>query len=338
MMGTGMKDCERGESRMPAEILDRVLDGRIAWTRDSLSSSDGVVALTPDCLAEIREVAALLKDNPVPVLALNPDEFDMPSCKRSMAEARRELDQGVGFVLVDRLPVDEFGRETATAIYWLLCSMVARPVAQKWDGCMVYDVRDTGQKPGNGVRPDITNVEQNFHTDNSYNLCPPDYVALLCLQTAKLGGISRIVSFASAHNEMRRRHPELLPRLYRPYWFDRQREHAPDDVKVLSHPLFEAEGGRLLARLSRFQVVNGYKLAMEALDDEGAAALDALEAIMNQPGLGKEFFFERGQIQILDNRRCGHKRTEFHDHPEPERKRHLVRLWLRERGRIFYNG
>lgn len=333
-----MKDCERGESRMPVEILDRVLDGRIAWTRDSLSSSDGVLALTPDCLSEIREVAALLKDNPIPVLALNPDAFDMPSCKRSMAEARRELDQGVGFVLVDRLPVDEFGRETATAIYWLFCSMVARPVAQKWDGRMVYDVRDTGQKPGNGVRPDITNVEQNFHTDNSYNLCPPDYVALLCLQTAKLGGISRIVSFASAHNEMRRRHPELLPRLYRPYWFDRQREHAPDDVKVLSHPLFEAEGGRLLARLSRFQVVNGYKLAMEALDDEGAAALDALEAIMNQPGLGKEFFFERGQIQILDNRRCGHKRTEFQDHPEPERKRHLVRLWLRERGRIFYNG
>ncbi len=59
---------------------------------------------------------------------------------------------------------------------------------------------------------------------------------------------------------------------------------------------------------------------------------------MNQPALSKEFFFERGQIQIVDNRRCGHKRTEFHDYPEPERRRHLVRLWLRDRGRSFYNG
>jgi alpha-ketoglutarate-dependent taurine dioxygenase len=323
---------------MSSGMLDRVLDGPIAWTRDSLSPEDGAFALTPDCLAEVREVAALLKNNPIPVLAIRPAEFAMPACERLMAGAQRELEHGVGFVLIDRLPVDEIGRDAATVIYWLLCSMAARPVAQKWDGRMVYDVRDTGQKPGNGVRPDITNVEQNFHTDNSYNLCPPDYVALLCLQTAKSGGISRIVSFASAHNEMRRRHPGLLPRLYRPYWFDRQREHAPDDVKVLSHPLFEADGGRLLARLSRFQVVNGYKLAAETLDGEGAAALEALEEIMNEPGLSKEFFFEPGQIQIVDNRRCGHKRAEFHDHPEPERKRHLVRLWLRERGRTFYNG
>lgn len=323
---------------MSATYLDRAIGEPIAWTRDSLTNDDGLIRLTPACLAEIREVAALLRANPLPVLALRPADFAMPACTALMAEAARELADGVGFVLIDRLPVAEIGRDAATAIYWLLCSMVARPVAQKWDGRMVYDVRDTGQKPGNGVRPDITNVEQNFHTDNSYNLCPPDYVALLCLQTAKEGGISRIVSFASAHNEMRRRHPELLARLYRPYWFDRQREHAPDDVKVISHPLFETDGQRLLARLSRFQVVNGYKLAGETIDPEGAAALEALEAIMNEPAFSKEFFFEPGQIQIVDNRRCGHKRTEFHDHPDPERRRHLVRLWLRDRGRPFYNG
>lgn len=323
---------------MSATYLDRAIGAPIAWTRDSLAHNDGLIRLTPACLAEIREAAALLRANPLPVLALRPGDFAMPACATLMAEARRELADGVGFVLIDRLPVAEIGRDAATAIYWLLCSMVARPVAQKWDGRMVYDVRDTGQKPGNGVRPDVTNVEQNFHTDNSYNLCPPDYVALLCLQTAKEGGISRIVSFASAHNEMRRRHPELLARLYRPYWFDRQREHAPDDTKVISHPLFETDGERLLARLSRFQVINGYKLAGEAIDPEGAAALEALEAIMNEPALGKEFFFEPGQIQIVDNRRCGHKRTEFHDHPEPERRRHLVRLWLRDSGRPFYNG
>lgn len=323
---------------MTNTVLDQPLDGPIAWTRDSLSADDGMIVLDPDALAEIREIADILMQNPVPVLALRPGDFEMPACRRLMARAATVLRDGVGFVLIDRLPVEEIGRETATAVYWLLCSLVSRPVAQKWDGRMVYDVRDTGKKPGNGVRPDVTNVEQNFHTDNSYNLCPPDYVSLLCLQTAKEGGVSSIVSFATAHNEMRRRHPELLERLYRPYWFDRQREHAPDDEKILSHPLFEADGGRLLARLSHFQVVNGYKLAGEAIDPAGLAALEALESIMNEKGLAKDFFFERGQIQIVDNRRCGHRRTEFSDYPEPERKRHLVRLWLRGWGRPFYNG
>lgn len=323
---------------MTNTVLDRALDGPIAWTRDSLSADDGMIVLDPDAQAEIREIADILTQNPVPVLALRPEDFEMPACRRLMVRAATVLRDGVGFVLIDRLPVEEIGRETATAVYWLLCSLISRPVAQKWDGRMVYDVRDTGKKPGNGVRPDITNVEQNFHTDNSYNLCPPDYVALLCLQTAKEGGVSSIVSFATAHNEMRRRHPDLLERLYRPYWFDRQREHAPDDAKILFHPLFEADGGRLLARLSHFQVVNGYKLAGEAIDPEGLEALEALEAIMNEKGLAKDFFFERGQIQIVDNRRCGHRRTEFRDYPEPERKRHLVRLWLRGWGRPFYNG
>lgn len=319
-------------------VLDQTLEGRISWIGKSLGEDDGSLVLDASCLLEIHEFARILEQNPVPTLALRPDDFEMPACRRLMEQARAVLEDGVGFVLIDRLPVAEIGREAATAVYWLLCSMISRPVAQKWDGAMIYDVRDTGRKPGNGVRPDVTNVEQNFHTDNSYNLCPPDYVSLLCLQTAKEGGVSSIVSFASAHNAMRRQYPELLKRLYRPYWFDRQREHAPDDVRVLSHPLFEVENGRLLARLSRFQVLNGYKLAGEEIDPEGFDALEALESIMNQPGMSKEFYFERGQIQIVDNRRCGHRRTEFRDFPEPERKRHLVRLWLRERGRTFYNG
>ena len=324
------------EPRTEREIV--ALDGPIAWTADSLAAEDGMVSIPDKCIAELDAVAALLRDNPLPTVALRPEDFALANCQALAADLRRELKDGVGFVLLDRLPVDRYGRDVTTALYWLLCSMVCRPVAQKWDGKMIYDVADTGKKPGNGVRPDITNVEQNFHTDNSYNLCPPDYVALLCLQTAIEGGISRILSLVAVHNEMKRRHPDLLPRLYRPYWFDRQREHAPDDTKVIRHPLFEVLEERWTARLSRFQVANGQRMVGETLDEEGAAALDCLEAIMNEPGFWKEFEFQPGQIQIVDNRRCAHKRTGFRDDPAPGRQRHLVRLWLRESGRRFYNG
>jgi hypothetical protein len=38
--------------------------------------------------------------------------------------------------------------------------------------------------------------------------------------------------------------------------------------------------------------------------------------------------FQPGDIQWLKNSVVLHKRTEYVDWPEPERKRHLLRLWL----------
>jgi alpha-ketoglutarate-dependent taurine dioxygenase len=319
------------------EIIDREIGGPIAWTRATLAPGDGWTRLDPECVAELLAVAALLRANPLPVPALDPADFELAQCRRAMAAIRASLEGGPGFVIVDRLPLERIARAEAVALFWLLGALIARPVAQKWDGTMVYDVRDTGRPPGNGVRPDLTNVEQSFHTDNSYNLCPPEHVGLLCLHPAMDGGVSRLVSLASAHNGMRRR-PDLLARLYQPFYFDRQREHAPGDVMVTQHPIFERDGDRLQGRLSRFQVRNGQALAGVPLDAAGEAALDELDRVMEQPELRMDFHFEVGQMQFVNNRLIAHKRTAFRDWPEPERKRHLLRLWLRDRGRPFYNG
>ena len=45
-----------------------------------------------------------------------------------------------------------------------------------------------------------------------------------------------------------------------------------------------------------------------------------------------------GQIQIANNRQLGHRRTAFKDYPSPDRRRHLVRVWIREHGRSLYPG
>ena len=319
-------------------MLDQVIEGARAWTGATLRHGDGTRTIPRECLEELLAAVDVIRANPLPVLSLSPDDFDLPACRRLMVEVKVALDEGVGFVLLDRLPLDRLSRDEAIAIYWLLARMVARPVAQKWDGTMIYNVRDTGRPPGDGVRPDITNAEQSFHTDNSYNLCPPRYVALLCLATAMEGGIHRVVSMVTVHNELLRRYPAELPRLYAPFYFDRQREHAPDDARVTHHPIFEYDGRRLTARLSRFQVTNGQALVGEPLDRVGEAALDALETVMSRPEMAREFAFAPGQIQLVDNRQLAHKRTAFKDWPEVERKRHLVRLWLRDEGRPFYNG
>jgi alpha-ketoglutarate-dependent taurine dioxygenase len=318
-------------------MLDQTITGPIAWRGKDLADTAGRFAVSKAAEAEMITLAAELAANPLALEALRPGDFDLPACRILMTAAKQEIEHGVGFAIIDRLPLEALG-DQVRKVYWVLASMISRPVAQKWDGTMIYDVTDTGLPPGNGVRPDKTNAEQNFHNDNSYNICPPDVVGLLCMRTAMEGGVSHIVSFASIHNQLRQQAPDLLARLYEPFCFDRQREHSSEDVKYLWHSCFEAPEGRLLARMSRFQVKNGYPLAGIEIDPKGADALEALEDAMRAPGQALNFYFEPGQIQFVNNRLLGHRRTGFQDWPEADRKRLLVRLWLRDWGRSFYNG
>lgn len=312
--------------------------GAIVWQRDTLKAEDGTVQLSEACLSELDQAIETWRNNPLGLEVMEPGMFTLSACSDLMNECRKILENGVGFVIIDRLPTDRYSREECKLAYWLLSQLLSRPVAQSWDGKLIYDVRDFGKPPGNGVRPDVTNSEQNFHTDNSYNLCPPDYVSLLCLQPAKEGGISSIVSFYSVFNAMLERHPELIQRLFEPYLFDRQKEHSPTSQPIISHPLMEIKNGRLACRLSHRHVINGYRMADVEMDSTSKEALEVLESTMQEPQFCRDFFFEPGQIQIVDNRRLGHRRTGFVDYEEPERKRHLIRLWLRENGRRFYNG
>lgn len=311
------------------------------WTRSTIAPNDWIVRLGADALAEIRAVVAELRRAPVPLFLLDPADFKLDACRRTMAEVRERAQNGPMFAVLDRLPLTEMTRDEAIAVYWLVSSLLSRPVAQKLNGQMFFDVQDTGAKlkPGSGIRPTVTNVDLRFHNDNSYNETPPDYVCLFCLHPAKQGGISQVMSVATVHDALERRFPELMPRLYRPFWYDRHAEHQPDEPTTFAAPIFErGSDGTIKARLALSEIHAGYELRGERLDNETAAALAAVQSVFDQPELHVELNFEAGQIQYVNNRATGHARTEFVDHPEPERKRHLVRLWLRDKGRRGYRG
>jgi alpha-ketoglutarate-dependent taurine dioxygenase len=320
-------------------MIDHRIEGPSAWKRADIRAEDYRVTLSPACLDEIRRVVDEVRTHPLPTILRSPADFDMTNCHAAMAEVRRILKEGVRFAVVDRLPVEDMSKPEAETIYWLLSSMICRPVAQKLDGTMIYDVHNTGQQalPGSGIRPDKTNIEIRFHIDNAYNTTPPEIVGLLCLRTAKSGGVSRVLSFHTVHNVLRERHPELLPRLYRPFLFDRQKEFFGGEDETFFAPVFEA-GEELRSRFSHHQIKGGYALKGEPLDNEGAAAIAATLEIFEDSEVAIDFEFQPGEIQFVDNRTLGHSRTEFEDWPEPDRRRHLVRLWLRDHGRRAYTG
>jgi hypothetical protein len=150
--------------------------------------------------------------------------------------------------------------------------------------------------------------------------------------------MSRVINMKSVVEKIEISQKSLVQRLYRPFVFDRQKEHSNRDPRTLQNPILNSNGEDFRIRVSRNLIYQGYALRGERLDDEGEEALAAFFDIIDDPKMYTEFKFEAGQIQFLNIRVMGHKRTKFDDWPDTDKKRHLCRVWLRDHGRVFYNG
>ena len=311
---------------------------RLVWLAADISPGDYQLTVTDAVLAEIDRLAIFFSDNPLPLLQRKLDEFELPACRTLMARMKSILDDGAGFAVLDRLPMENYPLEIMLEIYWVLGQCMGRPVAQKWNGQMIYDVADTGADYAYGTRGSYTSVELNFHTDNAFARMVPDYVGLFCRHPAKSGGISRFCSLYSVHQRMFEQYPEQLARLYQPVMFDRQMEHRDGAEPVCLAPYFSWRNNRLFARANASLIRKGYEVAEVTMDAELSTALDAIDDVCAAADLWYEASLQRGQIQYLNNHEVGHYRSAFEDYDEPERKRHLYRLWHREAGTTSYDG
>ncbi|MCZ6872363.1 MAG: TauD/TfdA family dioxygenase, partial [bacterium] len=215
------------DNATPQILIDEIKDNS-AWHRDSLSPEDWLIPLPEACIAEFDAVAQSLRQHPRSIQSLTAEAFSLTACANMMSTVQANLQHQVGFAIVDRVPVERYSLTENKAIYWLLATLLGQVVSQKWDGTTLYDVKDSGKTLGYGVRRSVTTLTQDFHTDGGWLPRHPEIVGLFCLQPAQAGGRSRCVSLTAAHNEMRRQHVDLLARLYRPFFWDRQAEHGTD--------------------------------------------------------------------------------------------------------------
>ncbi|MDH3631080.1 MAG: TauD/TfdA family dioxygenase [Gammaproteobacteria bacterium] len=332
-MGVPYLDCssETSEIREPA-------GDRLVWLASDIDSNDYLVTPNDAALAEIEQLAHFFTDNPLPLLQRKLEELELPTCRALMAQMKSILDDGVGFAVLDRLPVDDYPIDTLLEVYWVLGQCIGRPVAQKWSGEMIYNVSDTGADYAYGTRGSYTSVELNFHTDNAFARMVPDYVGLFCRHPAKSGGVSRFCSLYSVHQRMLEQYPEELARLYQPVLYDRQKEHRDGAEPICLAPYFSWCNERMFARANASLIRKGYEVAGEPMDEPLIRALNAIDEVCDSADLWYEAPLKRGQIQYLNNHEVGHYRSAFEDYDEPERKRHLYRLWHREAGSSSYDG
>nr|WP_316639814.1 TauD/TfdA family dioxygenase [uncultured Roseateles sp.] len=274
---------------------------------------------------EVAEIAAATEGyGDADIARMRREDFPLPGLAPRLKAILAELLNGRGFVLLRGLPVQRWGlRQSAIAFYGLGLHLGrARP--QNAQGHVLGHVKDLGLSSDDPrVRIYQTHERQTFHTDSS------DIVGLLCLQTARSGGQSALVSSVTMYNEMRRLRPDLAVRLFQPLATDRRGEVPAGGKPFFEIPVFSWHAG-LLSAIYQRQYIDSAQRFDDAprLDAETVAALDLFDALSNDPRLNFMMSLERGDLQFVHNHSLLHDRTAFEDWPELERRRHLLRLWL----------
>src|SRR3954452_19662088 len=235
----------------------------------------------------------------------------MESLPNRVETLRHDLRQGRGFVVVRGVPA---------GAYVSVCQMFGEIVPQTVAGDTVYSVRDEGLSIDRdygrpGVRTSKTRAGFSFHTDSPSRLAghTPDYVALYVLQTAKSGGESLVVNGYMVEEAMSRERPDLLERLYQPFWMDRRAELPPGEEPILPVPVLTRSGNpsELRVRYLRLYIVKGQKLRGEPLNAKDIEALDFFDSVMNRPGGAVTIPLERGDIPIINNTFLLHSRNTY---------------------------
>jgi hypothetical protein len=306
-------------------IPESPIESPAAWLGvQQQSRSDWIYVLSEAEKTELDLAIQSYRLTRKPLTDIAPSEYPLPKLGPAIENWMHELDDGRGFMLVRGFPVQNYTEDEAAFAYWLIGLQMGKPVPQNRKGEVLGHVRDDGADPNQpGIRLYRTRAKLDFHTDGA------DIIGLLCLQRAKSGGLSRIASSVSVFNEVMRRRPHLVPLLFEGFYWDREADAGAGEPPYFSFPICRYEGGRLGTLYIGWYIRNAQRFPdVPRLTPGQHELLDLIDAIANEPAFYLDMEFEPGDIQFLKNAVILHARTDYEDWPEPERKRHLLRLWL----------
>lgn len=296
-----------------------------AWVgRDLPPLEEMAYLLNEEEIAEIDAALKVAKASGKPSRELLSGDFPLPKLALRIGEWREAVGEGVGFQVIRGVPVERWSQDEAELFFWCLGLHLGRPGGQNPQGDLLGHVTDTNaSKTDPMVRLYQTSANIDYHCDAA------DVVGLLCLKKAKSGGQSRIVSSVTVFNELVKRRPDLVARLFEPFQLDSRNEtkgDGPGSIPIT--PCCFAEG-----RLKTFYHSDYFRSAVRhdevpPFTEDEQALLDTYEQIASGPGIYLDMDLQPGDIQLLSNHTNLHARTDYEDYTDPAERRHLLRLWL----------
>lgn len=306
--------------------LPDAFTGPAAWVGAELQKTPGawLYHLAADEVADLERAARHYLSLARDIGEITKEDFPLGPFAAHLEGLSEKLLHGIGVEVLRGLPVERYSQEMAAAIFCGIGAHLGSARSQNAAGHILGHVRNMGADPNDtNTRIYQTNARQTFHTDSA------DVVGLLCLREAREGGDSLLVSAETIYNRMRATRPDLLERLFDPIATDRRGE-VPEGAKpYMEIPPLSWHDGHLTVFYQR-QYIDSAQRFDEALrlTEAHVEALDLFDALANDPELHIRMRLKPGDMQFVYNHSQLHDRTGFTDWPDPDQRRHLLRLWL----------
>ena len=303
--------------------------GRSVWMGSDLrNSTEWVYELPRTALNEIDTCLVRLKATGKPVEAIVRDDMPLGTLDNAIKSIREEVATGRGFVVIRGLPAEKYTLDELAMIYWGLGSHFGRAMPQSYLGDYIGTIMDmSDEQPDRRLRRGYhSGGAQLVHTD----AC--DIVSMLSIRVAKQGGEARLASAHAVHNLMLEHAPGLLQAFYDGFLL----RGTDNDAAAAGRPAFYGyrvpayayTDGWLNCSFVRGYVDRAVTAGDATLSPVEQAALETFAALSNHPDVCLDTLLLPGDMQFVNNRTMLHGRAFFEDHPEKERRRHLLRLWL----------
>ncbi len=296
-----------------------------AWKGDALFDRDDFLhELTAVEVDEVRAALARVDSDALDLDAINPSTFPLPTLSRRMQEIQHSLEHGAGAVLLRGWPAGEYDVAANTRVHWGISQHLGTPVSQSVTGEKVFHVANKGYQPTDPRdRGPNSSRALRFHSDRC------DVLGFLCVRPARSGGESFLVSTPTIHDEILARRPDLLEALYDNWFYKTHNVDAANPNPWCEQPIFAQVDGRFVAYLLRVLIDRAYELpALPDMTTTQREALDLVDALCADPAFHARFRQEAGDILFANNFTTLHSRSEFEDHPDPDARRLILRIWL----------
>ena len=307
------------------DVLMRPARDPAGWMAEEMAATDAWLhPLTDRERAEVHGAVEAVMAQDLDFFAIDRNAFPLPELGSKLTEIRAELLYGRGFVLLRGLDVDLADRRRSAIAFWGIAMHLGdETLSQNAKGHVLGHVRDIGQSRSNVLqRGPYSREAMPYHCDCS------DLVGLYCLHPAKRGGESTIVSSVTVYNELLERRPDLVEALTQPIYRDRRGEVPPGMDEWYAIPVFNVHDGWFSASIEPTYIGSAERFPEVPRKSELQR-----EAIVEVQRISEarhfSMGFRPGDIQFINSHVTFHTRSAYDDHPEPERKRHLFRIWLK---------
>ena len=299
-------------------------DNPAAWlAKDLKDPREWMIQLSEQQIADVDAASGACSE--IDIAAISKDNFPLPSFSGLVDDVLERLEHGRGLAVLRGFPALNYTKEQLRKIYWGLGKHFGTAVSQSSKGDLLGDVMDFGQDVNSSTgRGYMSKQTLGFHSDTS------DVVCLMVLRAAKSGGLSLICSSLAIRNEIEKTRPDLLEVLYKPFYWSWKGQEAPGEQPYYEQPVYSEYNGKFASRDIKSHILSAGKDFPELppLSDMQMEALTLINTMANDPKFHLSMMFEPGDMQFLNNHVTLHSRTEFEDFDEPDRKRHLLRMWL----------